>query len=61
SVTSATIRDGQIELHSEDVQATMAGLLGLARQLNLRLDNLTTSSATLEDVFLHHTGRSLRE
>ncbi len=61
SVTSATIRDGQIELHCEDVQATMAGLLGLARQLNLRLDNLTTSSATLEDVFLHHTGRSLRE
>lgn len=61
SVTNVVIRDGQIELHSEDVQATMAGLLGLARQFNLRLDSLTTSSATLEDVFLFHTGRSLRE
>jgi ABC-2 type transport system ATP-binding protein len=61
SVTSATVSDGQIELRTEDVQATMAGLLGLARKFNLRLDNLNTSSATLEDVFLHHTGRSLRE
>ena len=39
----------------------MAGLLDLARRFNLRLGNLTTSSATLEDVFLFHTGRSLRE
>ena len=35
------VRDGQIELHSEDVQATMAGLLDLARGFNLRLDNPT--------------------
>jgi hypothetical protein len=36
-------------------------LLSLAGRLGLRLDNLATSSATLEDVFLAYTGRSLRE
>ncbi|HET9017796.1 MAG TPA: ABC transporter ATP-binding protein [Thermomicrobiaceae bacterium] len=59
--TSAEVGDGQLEVHSDDVQATMAGLLGLAREYDLRLDNLATSRATLEDVFLRYTGRSLRE
>ena len=60
-VTSAEVGDGQLEVHTEDVQATMAGLLGLARDFRLRLDNLATSKATLEDVFLRFTGRRLRE
>ena len=61
SVTSAEVGDGQLEVHTDDVQATMTGLLGLARDYRLRLDNLATSKATLEDVFLRFTGRRLRE
>ncbi len=61
AVTSAEVEDGQIVVHTEDVQATMAALLDLASARGLRLDNLATESATLEDVFLHYTGRRLRE
>jgi ABC-2 type transport system ATP-binding protein len=60
-VTYAVSADGQLELHSDDVPATLGALLRLADDLRLRLDNLSTSSATLEDVFLAYTGRSLRE
>src|SRR5690606_23429374 len=60
-VTDAVLSDGQIELHTDDVQATMSALLSVADDYGIRLDNLSSSSATLEDVFLSLTGRSLRE
>lgn len=60
-VLDASQEADHIELHSDNVQATMAGLLEVAERYDIRLDNLTTSSATLEDVFLQFTGRSLRE
>jgi ABC-2 type transport system ATP-binding protein len=60
-VTYATTDAGQIELRTEDVPATLSVLLQVADELRVRLDNLSTSSATLEDVFLAYTGRSLRE
>jgi ABC-2 type transport system ATP-binding protein len=60
-VTDAHVVDGQLEIHTEDVPATLTRLLQLAEQLGIRLDNLSTTSATLEDVFLSYTGRSLRE
>jgi ABC-2 type transport system ATP-binding protein len=59
--TGARVNDGQIEIHTDDVPATLTALLLLAEQLGIRLDNLSTTSATLEDVFLSYTGRSLRE
>jgi ABC-2 type transport system ATP-binding protein len=60
-VTDADIVEGQLELHTEDVQATLASLLRISAELGVRLDNLSSASATLEDVFLYLTGRSLRE
>lgn len=59
--TMATLEDGQLEIQTTDVPATLIDLFALAESLNLRLDNLTSQSATLEDVFLSYTGRSLRE
>ncbi|MDQ3548717.1 MAG: ABC transporter ATP-binding protein [Chloroflexota bacterium] len=59
--TSASVIDGQIEIQTEDVPATLTALLQLAERQGIRLDNLSTTSATLEDVFLSYTGRSLRE
>ncbi|MEX2314335.1 MAG: ABC transporter ATP-binding protein [Thermomicrobiales bacterium] len=59
--TGASVNDGQLEIHTDDVPATLTALLRLAEQLGIRLDNLSTTSATLEDVFLSYTGRSLRE
>ena len=60
-VTRSHIVDGQLELITDDVQATLGALLRLADELGIRLDNLSSSGATLEDVFLAYTGRSLRE
>jgi ABC-2 type transport system ATP-binding protein len=60
-VTGANVDEDQLELHTNDLAGTLGALLELAGRLGLRLDNLATSSATLEDVFLAYTGRSLRE
>jgi len=59
--TGASVADGQVEIHTDDVPVTLSALLQLSDQLGIRLDNLSTTSATLEDVFLSYTGRSLRE
>ncbi|MEZ4523490.1 MAG: ABC transporter ATP-binding protein [Thermomicrobiales bacterium] len=57
----AEIVEGQLAVRTTDVQATLTGLLGRATDLDIRLDNLMTTNANLEDVFLELTGRSLRE
>jgi ABC-2 type transport system ATP-binding protein len=51
----------EVTLYSEDVPATMAGLLALTRDHGQTLENLYVRGATLEDVFLRLTGRRLRE
>lgn len=56
----AQIVDEQLAIQTRDVQLTLGALLQVADELELRLDNLTTSGANLEDVFLALTGRSLR-
>jgi len=56
----AQIIEGQLAIRTSDVQQTLGALLQIAGELELRLDNLTTSGANLEDVFLSFTGRSLR-
>jgi ABC-2 type transport system ATP-binding protein len=60
-VLDAHISLDQLTLQTNDVPATLGSLFELARELGLELDNLTSTSATLEDVFLTYTGRSLRE
>jgi ABC-2 type transport system ATP-binding protein len=45
-----------LELSTVDAQATLIDLLDLTRRLGLTLSGLSTSQATLEDVFLARTG-----
>ncbi|CAN5678889.1 ABC transporter ATP-binding protein [soil metagenome] len=59
--TGSVVNDGQLAIQTVDVPGTLADLFALADEEGVRLDNLTTTSATLEDVFLSYTGRSLRE
>lgn len=47
-----------LAIGTADVQATIVGLLNLADAQGVRLDNLASSSASLEDVFLALTGRT---
>ena len=54
--------DGQtLELECADVKGTLLRVVALLNELNLELINLETQEPNLEGVFLHLTGRGLRD
>jgi ABC-2 type transport system ATP-binding protein len=48
-------------LYTDDLQRTLTDLIKTASEKELKLVDLQTRTATLEDVFIHMTGRRLRE
>ena len=58
-VRAARARAGGYELNVGELHRTVPALLGFLAQRKLELAQLTTHSATLEDVFRHHTGNDL--
>jgi ABC-2 type transport system ATP-binding protein len=55
-------RDGQaLELECTDVKGTLLRLVPLLNELQLELTSLETEEPNLERVFLHLTGRALRD
>ncbi|MGD6834463.1 ABC transporter ATP-binding protein [Sutcliffiella halmapala] len=48
-------------LYTDDIQKTLTALIQFAAEKELELMDLQTRTATLEDVFIHMTGRRLRE
>jgi ABC-2 type transport system ATP-binding protein len=54
-------RNGSYLLESRLAHRTVPALLVWLAARDLPLDELTTHSATLEDVFVHLTGRHLRD
>src|SRR3712207_3297598 len=60
-VTGKERNGKELLLWTEDAQATITALVRLAAECGMQLKNLTVRSANLEDVFLAHTGRKLRE
>jgi len=53
--------DGRYLLESAQAHRTVPALLSLLAARGLPLEELSTHSATLEDVFVHLTGRQLRD
>jgi ABC-2 type transport system ATP-binding protein len=53
--------EGWLELECRDVKATLLRLLAALNDLNLELISLETEEPNLERVFLHLTGRALRD
>lgn len=53
--------DGKIILSAREPHITIPVLLAAVQQRGSRLEHLTTRQASLEDVFVHLTGRHLRE
>ncbi|HET7023984.1 MAG TPA: ATP-binding cassette domain-containing protein [Gemmatimonadales bacterium] len=54
--------DGHVyRLASSDGPATTLGLLELAGRANVKVQSLSVQSSTLDDVFVHFTGRQLRD
>ncbi|MFL5751682.1 MAG: ABC transporter ATP-binding protein [Chloroflexota bacterium] len=60
-VTSTAREDGETVLYSRDVPATIGAVLAIADELGAEPGNLAVRRATLEDVFLALTGRTLRD
>jgi ABC-2 type transport system ATP-binding protein len=60
-VADATERDGVTHLASHSGPSTVGGLMELARGRGVTVKKVTVQSTTLDDVFLHYTGRQLRD
>jgi ABC-2 type transport system ATP-binding protein len=54
-------REGLLELHCQDVKPALLRLLVLLNRLEVELTSLETEEPNLERVFLHLTGRALRD
>lgn len=54
-------RDGTLTLESSDVRGTLVRLVGVLNDLQVELLHLETEEPNLERVFLHLTGRALRD
>ena len=61
AVTSATSQGSAHSIFSSDIPRTMGSLLNLAAERGAPLEGMRVRHATLEDVFLKLTGRTLRD
>ena len=60
-VAHVTQRDAVMHMASHNGPATVGALMDLARQHGVTVKKVTVQSTTLDDVFLHYTGRQLRD
>jgi ABC-2 type transport system ATP-binding protein len=60
-VEGVHVDGGRIVLSVREPHETIPLLLSAVQSRGLRLEHLTTRQASLEDVFVHLTGRHLRE
>ena len=60
-VDSVSMEDGRVFLRVREPHETIPPLLASVQSRGLALAHLTTREASLEDVFVHLTGRRLRE
>ena len=60
-VASVTTRDGTFRISSHHGSRTVAALMDCARQYGVTVKALSVQSTTLDDVFMHYTGRALRD
>jgi ABC-2 type transport system ATP-binding protein len=58
---SVSQRDGVVHVSSHNGPTTLAALIDYARARKVTIRRVTVQSTTLDDVFLHYTGRELRD
>ena len=61
TLVAAAILTGSVLLHVTELHKAVPGLLDELGRQGIPLTELRTHSATLEDVFVHLTGRHLRD
>jgi ABC-2 type transport system ATP-binding protein len=60
-VDGVTNEDSVFRISSASAPATTMAMLDLAAAAGVSVDSLTVQSTTLDDVFVHYTGRALRD
>ncbi|TYS14156.1 ABC transporter ATP-binding protein [Rossellomorea vietnamensis] len=60
-VGEVSIKDTFVQLYTDDLQLALTSLIHASEQHQFKFEDLQTRLATLEDVFIHMTGRSIRE
>ncbi|VVB54777.1 Trehalose/maltose import ATP-binding protein MalK [uncultured archaeon] len=60
-VTGAKEHDGHVTLNVKDAEEDVAKLITLLGDKKIRIMSVTINKPTLEDVFLHYTGNTIRE
>jgi ABC-2 type transport system ATP-binding protein len=61
SVTQVTSEDGQVRFLCEDANVVLPQVFQLAAQADVRVRSVEIQEPNLEAVFLHLTGRALRD
>jgi ABC-2 type transport system ATP-binding protein len=61
AVEEVQLRDGTVRLSSTEGPRTIGALMELARARGVVVQRVSVASTTLDDVFLHYTGRGLRD
>ena len=61
AVVNASVQADRVSMFSDDVPTSMSALLQLGQERGEPIKNLRLRRATLEDVFLKLTGRTLRD
>jgi ABC-2 type transport system ATP-binding protein len=59
--TKTTVVDGALEITVHNGRAVMPRIMELATQNNIYVESILLREPNLEDVFLHYTGRTIRE
>lgn len=59
-VEKAVIRDGILQLYIKDAQPDFNRLLNWTRTLNTEVQNISLNTSTLDDVFIHLTGKGIK-
>jgi ABC-2 type transport system ATP-binding protein len=60
-VETVSVRDNFFRIATSNGPATTMALLDAAAQINLPVHSLNVQSTSLDDVFVHYTGRQLRD
>ncbi len=60
-VSKTKVHDGHIELCVKNADKRLPGILAMAGKAGVEVESAHIHKPTLEDVFLHYTGRKIRE
>jgi ABC-2 type transport system ATP-binding protein len=61
AVKSATRDDGHFKVETHRFQEALMGILDITNQMDVRITSMEKWEPNLESVFLHLTGKKLRE